>query len=237
MSDTYLQDFGHLRKQAKARDVHDPMSACGRWDDLYLRASKPRLKRVRRQSMRRDLTISLKNGPTFKITSINGEATKMLGFHCEPVTVKYKLDSPSYPSRHRELSQEDRSRAPRMQMRTVGVRHVYDVLEELIRKLRFRAPNERTLLAFRALWEHRHRLKAHADLPRNPKVKTKPQLRPAPAVKASARVTSKRVIPPAALAEFNSIRERLSKMDPESKDRVALLMRQRELHKLIWGQP
>ena len=46
-----------------------------------------------------------------------------------------------------------------------------------------------------------------------------------------------RVIPPSALAEFQDIRSKLASLDPEDKARVALIMRQQELHKLMWGQP
>lgn len=239
MSDTYLQDFGTRRPRRKARPKLDPMAASGRWDDLYLRASKPRLRKVRRQSMRKDIKVRLTpGGKVYTGIKPSGALTAKLGFTSEASAIKYKLDSPSYPARHRELSHE---RAPWREHRddtfVRGVRNVYDVLDDLVRKLRFRDPrlNERTRKQFEVLWANRHRLLKLATLPKRMQVtKVVPQ---ASLVKVSVKPKSKRVIPPTALAEFNEIRAKLGTMDEEDKGRVNLLLRQRELYRLIWGQP
>lgn len=241
----YLQNFGKLHKDMRKREVNDTMSASGRWDDLYLRASKPRIKQGRRQGMRRDLTISLKGGPSFKVTSITGQVTQALGLHCDPVTVKYKLDSPSYPSRHRELSQQDRVNSPRMEMRVVGVRHVYDVLAELIIKLRFRAPNEFTTRTFRALWANRHALKAKATLPRKSEMpKTAVVSQPVPA-RVEPPKAKPRKVAKAIYEEYEKIKKYLRHLDAKSQlaheswdkkiaaDRQEALRRQRVLLSII----
>lgn len=213
MNDTYLQDFGTRRAVHRSKPKVDPMAASGRWDDLYLRASKPRLKQTRRQGMRRDLTITVKNGPSFKIASVSGKVTDALGFHCDPVAVKYKLDSPSYPSRHRELSQQDRVKSPKVEMQIVGVRHVYDVLAELITKLRFRAPNEFTTRTFRALWANRHALKAKATIPRKSEMpKTAVISQPVP-VRVEAPKPKPRKVAKAIYEEFEKNREMLASID------------------------
>lgn len=239
MSDTYLQDFGTRRSIHRSKPKTDPMAASGRWDDLYLRASKPRLRKaVRRQSMRRDLKLRLTpGGKIYTGVKPSGKLTTMMGLKSDPYAAKYKLDSPSYPARHRELSHETIPwREYKDDTFVRGVRNVYDVLGDLVRKLRFRDPrfNERTRKQFQVLWANRHRLLKLATLPRRMKV-TKVVHKPG-LVKVSVKPKSKRVIPPSLLCEYKDIQARLATMDSEDKDRVNLLLRQRELYSLIWGK-
>ena len=60
MSNTYLQDFGLLRKQMNDREVNDPMSGSGRWDDLQMDLRQPHIPKPRRDNMpaNRKLTIA-----------------------------------------------------------------------------------------------------------------------------------------------------------------------------------
>jgi len=247
MSDTYLQDFGTRRSIHRARPKVDPMAASGRWDDLFLRASKPILRKgCKRKSMRRDLKITLTpGGKVYTGVKPTGKLTAAIGMTSDSSAIKYKLDSPSYPARHRELSHE---RAPWRDRKdegfVVGVRNVYDVLRGMVHKLRFRDPklNARTEHLFRVAWANRHKLAKLATLPAKPKV-VKLSVKPiavAPKPKSKPRKVAKAVY-----EEYEQIKSLLHKMDKtyqlahESWDKVAkadrqeLLRRQRVLLSII----
>lgn len=185
MSDTYLQDFGTRRSIHRSKPKTDPMAASGRWDDLYLRASKPRLRKtVRRDSMRRDTNVYFTrkvktwtkvNGKRVYSVEVhrsksiafrpNGEVGKLLGFTCDNTKHKYKLDSPSYPARHRELSHEDKPRQQLQKLVPVGWKQVYPALREMIHKIRVRDPRFTRILVkdFKVLWPMRHELRRSID--------------------------------------------------------------------------
>ena len=91
MSDTYLQDFGHLRKQMRDREVHDPMSSAHRWEELELDMVKPHIPAPRRDavSANRKLTIDgleIKLKPTVK-----PETLAKLGFTASATGYKHAL--------------------------------------------------------------------------------------------------------------------------------------------------
>ena len=161
MNDTYLQDFGTRRSVHRHNPKPDPMASTGRWDDLYLRASKPRLrKKHRRDSMRRETKVYVAKGAKALHFQPNAEVCKLLGFTCDESKYKYKLDSPSYPSRHRELSLEDKPRQKLVRVVPSEWCDVYTSLRMMIHKIRCRDPRMTRLLVkdFQLLWPIRHQL-------------------------------------------------------------------------------
>ncbi len=103
MSNTYLQDFGLLRKQMNDREVNDPMSGSARWEDLQMDLRKPHIPQPRRASMPAnrklkigDLEISIRE-PDAKLTTAFGFVTNGV--------YKHKLVTPkaiTYRSRLRD---------------------------------------------------------------------------------------------------------------------------------------
>jgi hypothetical protein len=157
----YLQNFGKLRKDMRKREVSDTMSASGRWDDLFLRASKPYLrKKTRRESMRRETKVYVAKGCKPIPFIPNGEVTTLLGFTSDPSKVKYRLDSPSYPSRARELSQEDRKPQTFTKLVPTEWKDVYSSLRSMVHKIRMRDRKLTRQLVkdFALLWPIRHSL-------------------------------------------------------------------------------
>ena len=246
MSDTYLQDFGTRRSARRDRPKTDPMAASGRWDDLYLRASKPRLpKKVRRDSMHRDTKVYLQKGCKPIKFQPNGEVGQLLGFTCDNTKYKYRLDSPSYPSRHRELSHEDKPNQKLVRVVPVGWRDVFTSLRAMVHKIRVRDPRFTRLLVrdFQLLWPMRHQLAKTI----NPQVDEPPigysdpvRVAPTPVAKPQHKPT-----PPANLkvltAEYRDNQAelaRLAKNDElvtkqEAARREELTARQRELFRMV----
>jgi len=112
VSDTYLQDFGLLRKQAHAHEVNDPMSGSARWEDLQMDLRKPHIPQPRRDSMpaNRKLTIA---GVTIDIKKPDAKLTVSLGFVSGGVP-KYSLSSPKATTYRTRLQDSHRSRAAAM---------------------------------------------------------------------------------------------------------------------------
>jgi hypothetical protein len=166
MNPAYLQNFGKLHKDMRKREVSDTMSASGRWDDLYLRASKPYLaKTTRRESMRRDTKVYVAKGSRPIPMIPNGEVTTLLGFTSDPAKVKYKLDSPSYPSRSRALSHEVRKPQVFTKMVATDWKEVYASLRSMAHKIRMRdrALTRQLVKDFALLWPIRHTLAKSID--------------------------------------------------------------------------
>jgi hypothetical protein len=222
MSDTYLQDFGTRRAVHRSKPKTDPMAASGRWDDLYLRASKPRLRKThRRDSMRRDIKVIVQKGAKPLSFQPNGEVTTLLGFKCDPSAYKYKLDSPSYPSRSRELSQTDRVETKKPVMIPVAWKDVYGSLREMVRKIRFRDRKLTVGLVrdFQTLWPHRHSLKHAVDLAKSREVFGLPDAgyeKPQPPKPKVIVEVKPRKVAKAIYEEFDRNREMLSSIDHAS---------------------
>jgi hypothetical protein len=248
----YLQNFGKLRKDMRNREVHDTMSASGRWDDLYLRASKPYIRKVgRRQSMPRDLKIIVQKGAAPLRFQPNGEVTTLLGFKCDPAAYKYKLDSPSYPSRSRELSQTDRVETHKPQMIPVAWKDVYASLRAMVKKIRFRDPafTKAVVRDFQTLWPHRHTLKHAVALAKSREVFGLPdagyEMPEPPKSKIVIEVKPKRKVAKSVYAEYEKIKkylreiDRVNRLSPEAwdkqirADRQEALRRQRVLLSII----
>jgi hypothetical protein len=265
MNDTYLQDFGTRRSIHRARPKVDPMAASGRWDDLYLRASKPYLrKKFKRDSMRKEtklyFTKKIRQYTTVdgkktwslvvkKSASIpiqpNAEVGQLLGFQCDEVHRKYKLDTPSYPARHRELSLEDRRPQNLVKMVPVGWKPVYASLRQMIHKIRMRDRRLTRLLVddFRVLWPMRHELKKQID-PRVEKplgfgesIAPKPEYPTAPAAPKATKPANFKAMAKEyklnvrKLADLSFNEESASKAQIAERD--GLVARQRELFRLV----
>ena len=249
----YLQNFGKLRKDMRKREASDTMSASGRWDDLFLRASKPYLrKKTRRESMRRETKVYVAKGCKPIPFIPNGVVTTLLGFTSDPAKVKYRLDSPSYPSRARELSQEDRKPQTFTKLVPTEWKDVYSSLRSMVHKIRMRDRKLTRQLVkdFALLWPIRHSLaksvgkRVEAEMPagftdavlvsRTPSVP-----------KVEVVVRAKRKVAKSVYEEYEKIKSILRKIDHgsqlahESWDKVAkadrrgLLRRQRVLLSII----
>lgn len=107
MSDTYLQDFGLLRKQANAHEAHDPMSGACRWEDLQMDLRRPHIPQPRRDNMpaNRKLTVA---GVTIDIKKPDAKLTVALGFVSGGVP-KYALSSPKAITYRTRLQDSHRS--------------------------------------------------------------------------------------------------------------------------------
>jgi hypothetical protein len=199
----YLQEFGHLRQMVKAREVHDPMSSAGRWDDLEMDLKKPHISGVRRSPMRRNLQVTMPEGITFPAKHITPEVNKALGLKPAGGYAKWSLtsiktdkwehnpsDARAWNARvHREIvmsREADRMADVKFSRK---VRTSTEVFTFLIRKMRFtdgprRAHYEKQ---FKALWSVRHILRkvAGVGIPQEPKpavpkvvIRVEPQPRP-----------------------------------------------------------
>ena len=136
MSDTYLQDFGLLRKQANARQVNDPMSGSARWEDLQMDLRKPHIPKPRRASMPAnrklkigDLEISIRE-PDAKLTTAFGFVTNGV--------YKHKLVTPKAHTYQRSL-QETRGQVkdPKDAELYCPHRSVAEAIKRYVRKARF----------------------------------------------------------------------------------------------------
>ena len=244
----YLQNFGKLRKDMRKREVNDTMSASGRWDDLYLRASKPYIPQVgRRQSMRANCTLTIKakngNDPVVWTGKIPGAATVALGFVSDPTKYKYRLDSPSYPSRSRELSHQPKPlQKYLLKDGRIEPFNVHNRIAWLIRKIRFaQAGQDGFRRELAVVFQNRHAL---ANL-FHPMLKPEVKPEPVKVVKPKVVKAKPRKVAKAIYEEYEKIKSILRKIDHgsqlahESWDKVAkadrqdLLRRQRVLLSII----
>ncbi len=136
MSNTYLQDFGLLRKQMNDREVNDPMSGSARWEDLQMDLRKPHIPQPRRASMPAnrklkigDLEISIKK-PDAKLTMAFG----FVSGGC----AKYALSSP------KAITYRTRLQDSRCQVRDPKETELYcpygsvaEAIKRYVRKARF----------------------------------------------------------------------------------------------------
>lgn len=234
MNNTYLQDFGTLRRMVQDREVNDPMSGSGRWDDLQLDLRKPHIPRERRSPVPSNPKLTI-NGVTAALKADRvAEAAHALGFHSTG-SYKHRLVTPKADTYRRRMEEgkPDQSKLW-VEPREVKFRHdnIRAAIRSLVTKARFAKIGGLADIYkghIKSLWAHRH---LSPPCPRPVKV----EVRVAPVATAPKPVTE-RVIPPSALAEFEAIRAKLAVLDPDDKARVGLLLRQQELRRLMWGQP
>lgn len=163
MSDTYLQDFGLLRKQVRGREVHDPMSGAGRWEDLELDLTKPRIPTARRKPVKRNMTLTI-DDVTAPCKKISGKSSVVLGFHTKTPYV-HKLTtmkSPGYLAQVRAADRPDQWKLYALG-RKPKARAVNAIIRDLVRKIRFgKTPVESVREVYRRklslLWKARHDL-------------------------------------------------------------------------------
>lgn len=136
MSNTYLQDFGLLRKQMNDREVNDPMSGSDRWEDLQMDLRKPHIPQARRASMPAnrklkigDLEISIKK-PDAKLTMAFGFVTTGI--------YKHKMVTPKAHTYQRSL-QESRGQVRDPKDAELYCPHgsVAEAIKYYVRKARF----------------------------------------------------------------------------------------------------
>jgi len=235
MSSTYLQDFGTLRRQMHEREVNDPMSSAGRWDDLQLDIKPPHIPRDRRSPVPSNPKLVL-DGEAFGLRASHvADIAKILGF-TSTGSYKHRLVTPKAETYRRRMAEERPDQAKLFVERDEKFRcdNIRAAIRSLVRKARHNPiPSVADVYRqhIRTLWQVRNILPSQ---PRPPKVTI--SLKPAPVVAAPKPVTE-RVIPPSALTEFEAIRGKLATLDPDDKARVGLLLRQQELYRLMWGQP
>jgi hypothetical protein len=136
MSNTYLQDFGLLRKQMNDREVNDPMSGSARWEDLQMDLRQPHIPQARRASMpaNRKLTIA---GVTIDIKKPDAKLTTSLGF-VSGGCAKYALSSPKATT-YRTRLQDSRCqvRDPKETELYCPYGSVAEAIRRYVRKARF----------------------------------------------------------------------------------------------------
>ena len=136
MSNTYLQDFGLLRKQMNDREVNDPMSGSGRWEDLQMDLRQPHIPQARRATMSAnrklkigDLEISIRK-PDAKLTTAFG----FVSGGC----AKYALSSPKAINyRTRLQDSREQVRDPKETELYCPYGSVAEAIRRYVRKARF----------------------------------------------------------------------------------------------------
>jgi len=163
MSDTYLQDFGHLRKQAADRKVNDPMSSSHRWEELELDLTKPHIPKPRRDAVPSNRSIKI-DDMEFKLKqSVSPQTLAKLGFRPSEVGYKHKLVTPKAETYRRDMA--ERGPSPQEQLHKVQVFKMRygsfkEALRYFINRSRFsRQPASVTCVyheRIRALWPFRN---------------------------------------------------------------------------------
>lgn len=165
MSDTYLQDFGLLRKQMHEREVNDPMSSAGRWDDLQLDIRKPHIPKARRSPVPSNPKLRLGDVEVQLKASRVADAAKALGFQA---TGCYKhrlvtMQAETYRSRMRE-SRPDQGKLYLVKEREDKYPHadIKAAIRHLVHKIRFGKSSHLPAVGdvyrrhIRVLWPHRN---------------------------------------------------------------------------------
>lgn len=156
MSNTYLQDFGLLRKQANAQEVNDPMSGSGRWEDLQMDLRKPHIPKPRRDNVpaNRSLTVG---GVTIGLkANVSGEVTTALGFVSRGV-YKHQLVTPKAHNYRRAMTEAGKPEQTKLFIESnPKYMSIRDGIRFHIRKARFGSSPARSLETVRLLWPLRN---------------------------------------------------------------------------------
>jgi hypothetical protein len=156
MSNTYLQDFGLLRKQANAQEVNDPMSGSGRWEDLQMDLRKPHIPKPRRDNVpaNRSLTVG---GVTIGLkANVSGEVTTALGFVSKG-SYKHRLVTPKAHTYRRAMTEAGKpDQRLWVEPREPKYMSIRDGIRFHIRKVRFGRSPARSLETVRLLWPLRN---------------------------------------------------------------------------------
>jgi len=156
MNNTYLQDFGTLRRAMHDREVNDPMSSAGRWDDLQLDLRKPHIPKPRRDNVpaNRSLTVG---GVTIGLkANVSGEVTTALGFVSRGA-YKHQLVTPKAHTYRRAMTEAGKPEQTKLFL-DVAPKYmsIRDGIRFHIRKARFGRSPARSLEAVRLLWPLRN---------------------------------------------------------------------------------
>lgn len=157
MSKTYLQDFGTLRRAMNDREVNDPMSGAGRWDDLQLDIRKPHIPRERRSPVPSNPSLTV-GGVTMPVrASAVGEVTKALGFHATG-SYKHRLVTPKAHTYRRAMEEAGKPEQTKLwvEPREPKYMDIRTALKFHIRKARFGTSPARSLETVRLLWPLRN---------------------------------------------------------------------------------
>jgi len=182
---SFLQDFGHLRAMVKAREVNDPMSSSGRWDDLQLDLRQPHIPAVRRDPVRRHLKLTLPEGVTVPLIRLGPALGETLGLKAAGGANKYaltsiKTDKWEHNTHERAVASGER-KFEADERRTFAnfdapAKTATQMLGRLVRAMRFGHPSRKAHFEqqFRLLWSVRGQLRATLGVsPRKPVVKPK----------------------------------------------------------------
>jgi hypothetical protein len=139
MSSTYLQDFGTLRRAMREREVNDPMSSAGRWDDLQLDIKPPHIPRDRRSPVPSNPTLVLA-GEAYRLRASRvAEAAHALGFHSTGC-YKHRLVTMKAETYRRSMQDAGRPEQTKLHVeREVKFRHdnIRAAIRSLVHKVRF----------------------------------------------------------------------------------------------------
>ena len=136
MSNTYLQDFGLLRKQMNDREVNDPMSGSARWEDLQMDLRKPHIPQPRRDNMPANRKLKI-GDLEISIRKPDAKLTMAFGFTCGGV-YKHSLVTPKAHTYQRSL-QETRGQVkdPKESELYCPYGSVAEAIKRYVRKARF----------------------------------------------------------------------------------------------------
>ena len=166
MSKTYLQDFGTLRRAMQAREVNDPMSGAGRWEDLGMDLRPPHIPKVRRSPVPSSPSLSI-GGLSVEIKAkAVGDVAHALGFHSSG-SYKHRLvtiKAETYRSRMEREGRPDQTKLLVPVEREVKFRHdnICAAIRSLVHKVRFSKSADLSSVGdiyrehIRNLWPHRH---------------------------------------------------------------------------------
>lgn len=163
MSKTYLQDFGTLRRAMQAREVNDPMSGAGRWEDLGMDLRPPHIPKVRRSPVPSSPSLTV-GGLSVEIKAkAVGDVAHALGFHSSG-SYKHRLVTMKAETYRSKMGPKPEQTKLWAEPREVKFRHdnICAAIRSLVHKVRFSKSADLSSVGdiyrehIRNLWPHRH---------------------------------------------------------------------------------
>lgn len=160
MSKTYLQDFGTLRRAMQAREVNDPMSGAGRWEDLGMDLRPPHIPKVRRSPVPSSPSLSIGGVSVAIKAKAVGDVANALGFHSSG-SYKHRLVTMKAETYRSKMGPKPEQTKLWVEPREVKFRHdnICAAIRSLVNKARHNPlPSVADVYKthIKNLWPHRH---------------------------------------------------------------------------------
>lgn len=163
MSKTYLQDFGTLRRAMQAREVNDPMSGSGRWEDLGMDLRPPHIPKVRRSPVPSSPSLTVGGVSVAIKAKAVGDVANALGFHSSG-SYKHRLVTMKAETYRSKMGPKPEQTKLWAEPREVKFRHdnICAAIRSLVHKVRFSKSANMSSVGdiyrehIRNLWPHRH---------------------------------------------------------------------------------